>query len=108
MKRKIPVAVLAIFLIALLTLSIYAAEASASSTEAHAYVKVTTPADLLAVARMTNLLGWTGDSLESVTTELDAWAKYYNLKEYVRHPATSSRASAWIGDNEVAWDYWSQ
>lgn len=86
----------------LLSFSVYAASAIATSTYAEAHVSTSTAADLMAVARLGNAGGWTGDSLESYTTSLDAYGYASNLSG----PAQVSRASAWIGDNEVADDHW--
>lgn len=106
MKRRISMVIMATVLVGMLAFSVYAASASASSTGAHATVSTSTVSDLLADASMANLLGWASDSDEGQLTYAHAYVEYDELEDYTTYPATSSRASAWIGDTEVAYDSW--
>lgn len=107
-KKYLSTLVMSILLVSMLAFSVYAASASASSTGAHSTVSTSSVSDLLADASMANLLGWANDSQEGDLTSAEAYVEYTMLENYSSYPATSSRASAWIGDNEVAFDSWSK
>lgn len=105
-KRKVSMIAMSAILCGMLAFSAYAASASATSTEAHASVSVSGRSQVLAaIARMGNSSDWTGDSLEDICTSLSADAYASNLPGGY---AQVSRASAWIGDECVAEDYWTE
>ena len=109
-KKRIYMLIVSALLVGSMSFSVYAAtnasgSASASSRSAYAYVSSSTTADLSAVARMSNSIGWTGDSVSNRCTYLSASANASDLPsgDIVR----TSRASATADGVVVAEDYWS-
>ncbi len=115
-KRKIGMTVTSVLLGGILAFSIYASTfaddvevthsaAYASSANAAATISANGPAPLEAVARMTNGMGWVGESRSEYTSSLTAGASASDFN-YPGIPTQVARAS--VAFKGVTWaeDYW--
>lgn len=81
-------------------------DANASSAGADAYVRTNDDADLLARAEISSLLYIENDTDEGYKTYASASVSASDLPRVDIYPATSSLATAWIGNVTVAFDSW--
>lgn len=80
--------------------------ATASSSGARASASSDIKADLLARAEISSLLYIENDTDEGNKTYASASVSASDLPRVDIYPATSSLATAWVGDDNVAFDSW--
>ena len=78
----------------------------ASSGIAFAEVYCSEAADLLARANIRSLLYVENETVEGISRYACAEVVASNLTRVDEYPPIKSLATAWIGNNEVSYDYW--
>ncbi|MDD6800140.1 MAG: hypothetical protein PUE85_06975 [Firmicutes bacterium] len=113
-RKTISMIIARVILVCILAFSVYAdleydpdqTYARAKRMYAESHIVCYEENDLLAVARLGNSLGWTGDSFEGWYTSLHAYGYESYLVGYPDVPTQVSRAYAWIGEEIIVEDYW--
>lgn len=108
MKNKSTMIAISFVLLAmLLSLSVYAASsATASSTGASASVSTSQASNLEANASINSRLYYASDTDSGIKTYAFASVSASELPDLINWPVENSRASAFIGNDLVAYDSW--